>query len=75
MITFVPALFMFATTFVAGIENIVNNYLPKHTFNGNLNALATVVMLVLVVVVFVESIRKCAQYLRDARLNPQPAAK
>jgi carbon starvation protein len=63
LVTFVPSLFMFATTFVAGIENITDNYLPKHTFQGNLNAVLTVVMLVLVVIIFFEAHRKCAQYL------------
>jgi carbon starvation protein len=63
LITFLPALFMFATTFVAGISNIVNNYLPKHTFQGNLNAILSVIMLVLVIVIFVESIRKAIAFL------------
>jgi carbon starvation protein len=63
LITFLPAVFMFATTFVAGIENIVYNYLPKHTFQGNLNAVVSVVMLVLVIVIFFESIRKSVRFL------------
>lgn len=57
LITFLPAIFMFTTTFVAGIDNIFKNYLPKHTFQGNLNAALTVVMLALVLVIFEESIR------------------
>jgi len=63
LITFLPAVFMFATTFVAGIENIVYNYLPKHTFQGNLNAVVSVVMLALVIVIFVASIRKSVGFL------------
>ncbi len=58
LITFIPALFMVATTFVAGIENIIYNYLPKHTFQGNMNAVLSVVMLALVVIIFFESLRK-----------------
>jgi carbon starvation protein len=63
LITFLPAVFMFATTFVAGIENIVYNYLPKHTFQGNLNAIISVVMLALVIVIFVASIRKSVGFV------------
>jgi len=63
LITFLPALFMFVTTFVAGIDNIMNNYLPKHTFQGNLNAVLTLIMLALVIIIFVESIRKSISLL------------
>ncbi len=63
LLTFVPSLFMFATTFVAGIDNITDNYLPKHTFQGNLNAVLTGVMILLVIIIFVESLQKCAQFL------------
>lgn len=58
LITFLPALFMFATTVVAGILNITGNYLPKHTFQGNLNAALSGIMIVLVVIVFFETLRK-----------------
>ncbi|MCL5282172.1 MAG: carbon starvation protein A [Planctomycetes bacterium] len=63
LITFLPSVFMFATTFVAGISNIVNNYLPKHTLQDNLNALLSVIMLALVIVIFFESIRKSIGFL------------
>jgi len=58
LITFVPALFMFVTTFYAGVLNITDNYLPKHNFQGNLNALLCGIMIVLVVVIFFESLKK-----------------
>ncbi|MGD0785112.1 MAG: carbon starvation protein A [Sedimentisphaerales bacterium] len=58
LITFIPSLFMFVTTFTAGIDNIINNYLPKHNFQGNLNIVLSVVMLLLVLIIFIESIRK-----------------
>jgi carbon starvation protein len=67
LITFIPSIFMFATTFVAGVESILYNYLPKHTFQGNLNATLSVVMLVLVLIIFVESLRKSAEFLRQPR--------
>lgn len=56
--TFLPAIFMFATTFTAGVMNITGNYLPKRTFQGNLNAALSVIMLVLVVVILIESLKK-----------------
>ncbi len=58
LITFIPSVFMFVTTFTASIDNIINNYLPKHNFQGNLNVVLSVIMLGLVLIIFVESIRK-----------------
>ncbi|MFA5150012.1 MAG: carbon starvation protein A [Candidatus Omnitrophota bacterium] len=63
LITFLPALFMFVTTVVAGIMNITGNYLPKHDFQGNLNAGLSAVMIVLVIIIFFESL-KSMYYLR-----------
>jgi carbon starvation protein len=63
LITFIPSLFMFATTFVAAIDNIINNYLPKHTFQGNMNAILSVIMLLLVLIIFFESLRKSVAIL------------
>jgi len=58
LVTFIPSIFMFVTTVVAGIENVTSNYLPKHTFQGNLNAGLSIIMIVLVVVIFMQSLRK-----------------
>lgn len=58
LITFIPAVFMFATTVWAGIENIKDNYLPKHTFQGNLNAILSAIMIVLVIIILAESLKK-----------------
>jgi len=57
LVTFIPALFMFATTVVAGVLSITGNYLPKHNLQGNLNAGLCGVMISLVVIVFLESLR------------------
>jgi carbon starvation protein len=57
LVTFIPALFMFVTTVTAGVLNITGNYLPKHDFQGNLNAGFSGIMIILVVVVFFESLR------------------
>jgi carbon starvation protein len=58
MMTFVPAIFMFVTTVVAGILNITGNYLPKHNFQGNLNAGLSAAMIILVIIIFFESLRR-----------------
>lgn len=63
--TFVPSVFMFATTVTAGVMNIFDNYLPKHTFQGNLNAVLSTVMLVLVVVIFIECLREVNRLLKN----------
>jgi carbon starvation protein len=62
-ITFIPSVFMFVTTFTASIDNIVNNYLPKHNFQGNLNVILSVVMLGLVLIIFFESLKKAISIL------------
>jgi carbon starvation protein len=69
LITFIPALFMAATTFVADIDNIFNNYLPKHTFQGNLNAALSIIMLVLVIIIFFESLRKIWWFYKTGLQN------
>lgn len=58
LITFIPSIFMFVTTVIAGILNITDNYLPRHDFQGNLNAGLSAIMIMLVVIIFVESLRK-----------------
>lgn len=58
LVTFLPSLFMFATTVAAGILNIKDNYLPKHTSQGNLNAVLSIIMMLLVLVIFHESPKK-----------------
>jgi carbon starvation protein len=63
LITFLPAVFMVATTFAAGIDNIIGNYLPQHTFQGNLNAFLSVIMLILVAIIVFESGKKSARIL------------
>jgi carbon starvation protein len=65
MITFIPSLFMFVTTVTAGTMNIFGNYLPKHTFQGNLNAVLSIIMIVLVVIIFVNSLVKSRQLIKS----------
>ena len=63
LITLIPAVYMLVTTFVAAIESIFDNYLPKHTFQGNLNATLAIIMIALVSIIFFESIRKSFLHL------------
>jgi hypothetical protein len=58
-------LFMLATTITAGIENIFGNYLPQHSFNGNLNALLSGAMLILAVVIIIDSSLHWIRLLRN----------
>ena len=55
LLTFLPMVFMLATTVTAGIENILYNYLPQKSFNGNLNAGLSIIMIVLVLVIVIDS--------------------
>jgi len=55
---FVSIMALIAVTVTAGISNITVNYLPKRTFQGNLNACLSGIMIVLVVIIFFESLRK-----------------
>ncbi len=70
LITFLPSLFMFATTATAGLHNIFQNYLPQHSLQGNLNAFLSAIMLLLVVVIFVQSGRKSI-YLLNKIYQPK----
>ena len=65
LITFIPAMFMFVTTLTAGIDNILNNYLPKHTLQGNINTTLSIIMICLVIIIFLDSIKKSVKLLRE----------
>jgi len=69
MVTFLPSLFMFVTTITAGFITIFSNYLPMNNFGGNLNAAISFVMIVLVLIVFVESIRKMFEMLKKKEVK------
>jgi len=66
LITFLPSVFMVVTTIFAGISNIFTNYLPKNTSQGYLNAGLSVLMLVLVLIVYFESLRKIHRLLKTS---------
>jgi len=64
LICFLPMLFMLITTVTAGLENIFGNYLPQQSFTGNLNAFLSIIMLVLVAVIVLDSFVKWWIYLK-----------
>jgi carbon starvation protein len=75
LVTFLPMLFMLATTVTAGIMNVFINYLPQKTFNGNLNAFLSVVMIVLVVIIVIDSSAKWYVYLMEHGMKTRKAEK
>ena len=72
LITFLPAIFMFVTTVAAGLLNITQNYLPKHNFQGNLNAILSAIMIFLVFIIFFESLRKIYLLRHEWMHIPKP---
>jgi carbon starvation protein len=75
LVTFIPMIFMLATTVTAGIMNIFNNYLPQGTFNGNLNAFLSAVMMILVVIIVIDSSVKWYVYLKEHGLKTRKIEK
>ncbi len=75
LVTFLPMLFMLATTVTAGIMNIFINYLPQGSFNGNLNALLSAVMIILVVIIVIDSSVKWYFYLKEHGLKTRQIEK
>jgi carbon starvation protein len=58
LVTFLPSIFMFVTTVYAGVLNITGNYLPRRSLQGNLNAWLCGIMIILVVIIFFEALKK-----------------
>jgi len=53
-VTMIPMTFLLVTTIVAGYQNIVNNYLPKHNY---LLAVLSALMIIMVVLIVADSVR------------------
>jgi carbon starvation protein len=56
LITLVPLAFLSVTVILAGALNI-GNYLKMNTFNGNLMAALSIILIVMVVIILLDSIR------------------
>ncbi|MBP2653894.1 MAG: carbon starvation protein CstA [Firmicutes bacterium] len=65
-ITICPMIFMALTTFAAGYQNIANIYLPAKNY---LLSAITAIMMVLVIVVIIDSIRRWVELSRAASSN------
>jgi carbon starvation protein len=62
LVTFVPFMFVLATTSVAGALNITQNYLPKQIY---VNAALTAAMMVLTALITIEAVRSWVRLLRQ----------
>jgi carbon starvation protein len=75
-ITFIPGIFMAITTLTAGVDNVLDNYLPMAragNFNGYLNALLSVVMMGCAAIVTVECVVRFVRAMRGGAA-PTPTA-
>jgi carbon starvation protein len=75
-ITVLPMLFVATTTLTAGFLNIRDNFLPLakqpgQAFQGYLQSGLTVIMMVAVVVILIDSGRRCLATLRGEPLPPK----
>ena len=68
--TFLPFVFMLATTMYAGVLNITDNYLPKATTQGYINAALTLLMLALAIIVSAVSAIGWLRMLRGDKSLP-----
>jgi carbon starvation protein len=73
LVTFVPMLFMLATTLAAGWLSITDNYLPRGGFQGWLNATLCLLMMLLVVAIAAECARRWRQLLGRPLPAPRPS--
>lgn len=64
LIAFIPLVFLSATVISAGIMNI-GMFLGKQSFEGNLNAGISVILITLVVIILLDSIRKWSELLKN----------
>ncbi|MGB9803866.1 carbon starvation CstA family protein [Desulfofundulus sp.] len=66
--TFIPLVFLTATTITAGYQNITANYLPKHNY---LLAAISVIMLVMVIMIIADSVRVWVQLFSGSKTGTQ----
>ena len=66
LVTLVPLTFLAATTITAGYKNIAV-YLKLNTFNGNLMAALSIIILIMVVIILLDSIRVWSRLFGTAK--------
>lgn len=79
-VTFFPICFVATTTLIAGFFSVRDNFLPLaklpgKAFQGYLNSFLAIVMMVAVVIVIIDSMRRCIQTLRGKSLPPRSSGK
>ncbi|MDQ0286878.1 carbon starvation protein [Desulfofundulus luciae] len=67
--TFIPMVFLSATTITAGYQNIVINYLPKHNY---LLAAISIIMLIMVILIIADSVRVWVKLLSPPKGTGYP---
>jgi carbon starvation protein len=67
LIAGIPLAFLAVTVIWAGYLNIVNLYLPMKNTLGNVNAIISAVLIVLVILVLVDSIRKWSELMKTEK--------
>ena len=72
LITFLPFVFMLATTAAAGVMNIFGNYLPRGDAQGYINVALTVIMLALACLITFTSAASWLKLLRRQAQAPCP---
>ncbi len=71
LVTFLPFLFMIATTATAGVMNIFDNYLPRGDMQGYINVALTVIMLALACVITATTAASWLKILRGTARRDQ----
>ncbi len=79
-VTFLPMCFVAAVTLSAGFLSIRDNFLPLakvpgKAFQGYLNSALTVIMMVAVIIIIVDCMRRCIATMRGKPLPPRSAGK
>jgi len=79
-VTFLPMCFVASVTLSAGFFSIRDNFLPLaklpgKAFQGYLNSTLTVIMMIAVVIIITDCIRRCVATLRGKPLPPRSAGK
>jgi len=71
--TMFPLAFVASTTLYAGWRSIFDNFLPKGTTTGKVDAILTVILMVCVIVILASSARAWMRAVRGERVTFEPA--
>src|SRR5438105_3515237 len=71
--TMFPLAFVASTTLYAGWRSIFDNFLPKHTTTGNIDAILTAILMLCVFIILGASARAWIRAVRGERVTFEPA--